>query len=83
MEWGGDVDLGDGALQKKHAEYTKRLQLVENLKMKSGDWSSVVLSKIQSIYVQLEEHGIFITSSITIFSIASVLNVNTFLLWCF
>lgn len=29
--WNGDVDLGDGVVQKRHADYIQRLQQVEDL----------------------------------------------------
>ena len=30
-EWCGDVDLGDGAVEKQHEAYTKYLQLIDGL----------------------------------------------------
>ncbi len=30
-QWSGDVDLGDGSVQKQHTEYLKRLELVNGL----------------------------------------------------
>ena len=30
-EWNGDVDLGDGVLQRQHAEYIQRTEAVEQL----------------------------------------------------
>lgn len=30
-EWGGDIDLGDGKLQKQYEKYLSRLQLVKSI----------------------------------------------------
>ena len=31
LEWSGDVDLTDGSLQEKYADYKKRLEMVKNV----------------------------------------------------
>ena len=33
-EWSGDVDLGDGDLQRRHREYVKYLQFVRGIGVK-------------------------------------------------
>ena len=58
-EWNGDVDLGDGAVQKLHAEYCKRLELIEDL---SNHDQCSLSSYLRMLHLQLVEDGTFVDS---------------------
>ena len=60
-EWNGDVDLGDGAVQKQHATYCERLQDIEDL---SNCDTFSLGSCLQKSHSQLIEDGLFIDSGI-------------------
>ena len=40
LQWSGDVDLADGALQRAHEAYTDRLKFIEKLGLGKGDWET-------------------------------------------
>lgn len=48
--WNGDIDLGDGVVQTRHADYIQRLQQVENLVAveRAQQTLSSLLSTVQS-----------------------------------
>jgi len=57
--WNGDVDYGDGAVQKHHREYVERLEVVDSL---SGCNQSSLIPNLQSLYMPVVEDVKFVDS---------------------
>ena len=58
-EWNGDVDLGDGVLQRQHAEYIQRTEAVEQLV--AVDRALLALSSLlKAVQSQVNKDIIFI-----------------------
>lgn len=60
-QWNGDVDIGDGDVQKQHNEYCKRLEFIEDLSNHVHDQCSLG-SCLQRLRSQLVEDGVFVDS---------------------
>ena len=61
-EWSGDVDLGDGAVQKEYATYLERLEFVDSLQLTCDDKCLEMLSALKGVHTQLINDRDFIDS---------------------
>ncbi len=57
--WNGDVDFGDGLLQKQYSDYLKRLEFIDNLSVCN---EIMLISNLQKVIVQLTEDGTCVDS---------------------
>ncbi len=57
--WNGDVDFGDGLLQKQYSDYLKRLEFIDNLSVCD---EITLISNLQSVGLQLKEDGTCVDS---------------------
>ena len=62
LEWGGDIDLGDGELQKQHEKYLCRVQLVKGILRNVSDvhQRSLTISDLHKIQKSLEDDLLFL-----------------------
>ena len=62
LEWGGDIDLGDGELQRQHEKYLCRVQLVKGILRNVCDvhQRNLIILDLQMIKESLEEDLLFI-----------------------
>ena len=51
FEWSGDVDLGDGSVQKQHADYLARIKRVNGLSLDNQD----LVDELYTIQQSLKE----------------------------
>ncbi|XP_064390678.1 uncharacterized protein LOC135338466 [Halichondria panicea] len=59
--WNGDVDFGDGLLQKQYSDYLKRLEFIDNLSVCD---EIMLISNLQNVAVQLKEDGTCVDSAL-------------------
>lgn len=61
-EWGGDIDLGDGKLQKQYEKYLCRIKLVKGIVRNLGNshQRSLVTSDLHKIQESLKDDLTFI-----------------------
>ena len=60
--WNGDVDLGDGKVQKQHDEYIERLRFVDSLIsiMLHVTGQPLLPMQLQKLYHKLVDDGKFV-----------------------
>jgi hypothetical protein len=64
LEWSGDVDLGDGSLQKQHNYYLLRIKTVKSMNQQLYDsiQRKNTIDDLQTIMSSLEKDLLFIPS---------------------
>lgn len=62
LEWGGDIDLGDGKLQQQYEKYLCRVQLVKGIvrDLINLHQRSLIISDLHKIQESLEDDLSFI-----------------------
>ena len=66
LEWGGDIDLGDGEPQKQHEKYLCRVQLVKGILRNVSDvhQRSLTISDLHKIQKSLEDDLLFLPTGL-------------------
>jgi len=61
LEWGGDVDLGDGEVQKEHEKYLEQISLIKGIVRNANapDERAPIVSDLKSIKRSLDKQLCF------------------------
>jgi len=66
LEWGGDVDLGDGEVQKEHEKYLEQISLIKGIVRNANapDERALIVSDLKSIKRSLDKQLCFAPEAI-------------------
>ena len=63
-EWSGDIDLGDGDLQRRHGEYVKYLQFVRGIGVKQRTAYAVIKTDLEEQLRNMRDEKEFLTAGL-------------------
>lgn len=63
-EWSGDIDLGDGDLQRRHGEYVKYLQFVRGIGVKQRRAYAVIKTDLEEQLRNMRDEKEFLTAGL-------------------
>lgn len=63
-EWSGDIDLGDGDLQRRHGEYVKYLQFVHGIGVKQRRAYAVIKTDLEEQLRNMRDEKEFLTAGL-------------------
>lgn len=63
-EWSGDIDLGDGDLQRRHGEYVKYLQFVRGVGVKQRRAYAVIKTDLEEQLRNIRDEKEFLTAGL-------------------
>ncbi len=71
LEWGGDVDLGDGKLLSQHEKYLSRVHMVKGMvrNLNDSDQRSLSISDIVNIKASLDNDLVFIPKGSLVYNV--------------
>lgn len=63
-EWSGDIDLGDGDLQRRHGKYVKYLQFVRGIGVKQRRAYAVIKTELEEQLRNMRDEKEFLTAGL-------------------
>ena len=63
-KWSGDVDLGDGSVERLHDDYMEQLSFIKNIGLKDHRSDDKITLDLSRVKHQLEESMTFLTNGL-------------------